>query len=309
MQRARTPDGRFQSAAPYQHARGADGRFTAQRALQVADHPTYVASHTENSESPVTALNVSWLKPMAGMAGIAGMLAALGNLPTSLASDVSGVITATGTINAPPHSIFAAAANSFPTGEVVLDAADISNGTTSADGTRNASSLSMLPAAATGPLTCPQVPGLPIERYGADVPEMLVSQFVNLGMRCLRNPQSGDICNLYFCAMFHVNRALQKLVLALDKILQRSNYAIGAQMLRARPLVEYVTDLNTLSAIENLPSINELGGWREAMARIMEILKYHAGNFDLLGLAEQLLHEHPYLLKELSFILEIACSL
>ena len=109
MQRARTPDGRFQSAASYQHARGADGRFTAQRALQVANHPRYVASHAGNSESPVTAL--SWLKPTTGMAGMAGMLAAWGNLPTSLASGVSGAITDVGTINALSHSIFAAAAN------------------------------------------------------------------------------------------------------------------------------------------------------------------------------------------------------
>ena len=113
MQRARTPDGRFQSTAPYQHARGADGRFTAQRTLQVENHPRYVASHAENSESPVTALNLSWLKPRAGMAGMARMLTASGNLPTSLASDVSGAITAAGTINAPFHSIFAAVANSL----------------------------------------------------------------------------------------------------------------------------------------------------------------------------------------------------
>lgn len=305
MQRARTPDGRFQSAAPYQHARGADGRFIAQRALQVADHPTYDASHAEIAEIPLTVSKGSWLKPMAGMAGMAGttaMLAALGNIPTSLAYDVSGAITATGTINALPHSIFAMAANSLPIGEPT----DISNGTTSADGTRNAFSLAMLPAATTSHLTCPPVPGLPIERCGADVPEMSVSQFVDMGMRCLQTQQSGDNCNICFCAMFHVNRALQKLVLALDQILQRSRYArefFGAQMLSARSLIEYVTDVNPLSEIGNL---DEFGGWQEAMARITETLKHYGRNFDLLGVAKQLLQDNPNLFMDLRGVIGVS---
>ena len=233
-----------------------------------------------------------------------GMLAALGNLPISLASDFSGAITITGTIDAPSYSIFVVAANSLSIGEVVP--ANVSNGTTSAAGTRNASSRAMLPAAAPRHLTCPPVPGLPIERCGADVPKMSVSQFVDMGMGCLRNRQSGDVCNICFCAMFYVSCALQGMVLALDKILQRSRYArefFDAQMLSARLLIEYVTDVNPLSGIGNL---EEFGGWQEAMARITETLKHYGRNFDLLGVAKQLLQDNPNLFMDLRGVIGVS---
>ena len=109
MERERSSDGRFRSAASYEPARGADGRFVAQRAFQVADHPAYVARHSGEAENPAMAWTSNWLSPSIGV------FTALSSLPTSVASEVSGAITTAGTINAPSHSIFAAAANSlFP---------------------------------------------------------------------------------------------------------------------------------------------------------------------------------------------------
>ena len=182
MQRARSSDGRFQSAAPYQPARGADRRFVAQTALQIADHPAYVARHAENAESPVTARNSSWLRPNLGM------FAALTNLPISLALDVSGTTTAAGTRNAPSHSMFAAADTSLPTCGLVPGAADISNGITTAASAIHATSHSIFAGAATRLLTCPLIPNLPIEKCGANIPRMPVKKLTELGMGCLHNP-------------------------------------------------------------------------------------------------------------------------
>ena len=307
MQRERDSNGRFRSpaspAASYERARGPDGRFMAQPALQVANHPSWIARNAE-----------SWLNPAVG-------IFAACNLPTALASNASGAMAAAGTINAPSHSIFVAAANSLPIGESLPSSADIVNGTTSANGTRNAPFLSLfeatdrLPTSGLAPdaarvadptttavshtiasslwtsltgLQCPLVPGLFIERCGAGVPAMTVSKFVNAAMDCLQNLQSGDNCKTCFCALFHANRELQSEVLALHKILQSSSYAeetIGAQMLSAKPLIDFVTDPNPLS---------EINGLQEAMA--------HAGGFDLLGVAKQLILEHPHLLKALPYI-------
>ena len=324
MQRERDSNGRFRSpspAPPYERARGPDGRFIPQPALQVADHPVWIARNAESARSPMIARDISWLRPMVG-------IVAAGSLPTALASNVSGAMAAPGTINAPSHSIFAAAANSLPIGELAPVATDMINGITSANGTRNAPFLSvfeaahhlptsgMVPDAArvadatttavahsiasslwtslTG-LQCPLVPGLFIERCGAGVPAMSVSQYVNVAMDCLHNLQSGDNCKTCFCAPFHANREHQSLVLALNKVLQSSRHAretTGAQMLSARSLIGYVTDLNPLS---------EINFSQGAMARIIAI-RDQAGSFDLLGVAKQLILEHPLLLKALPYI-------
>ena len=201
------------------------------------------------------------MKPMAGMAGMAGMtgiLAALGILPISLASDFSGAITTTGTINAPTYSIFAVAANSLSIGEVVP--ADVSNGTTSAAGTRNASSRAMLPAAATRLLTCPWIPGLPIERCGGNILRMLVKNLTDLGMACLHNHQSGDTCTICFCAMFHANPQLQETVRAVDDILNGNRTAgevFGAQMLEGRSYIDYMTNMDPYGGVKDLPSVKK----------------------------------------------------
>ena len=206
------------------------------------------------------------------------ILAACNLSTTTLASDLSGTSSADGTPNASFLSIFR-----LPTSRLVPDAAYT-----------NAPSLSI-------PLTgrqCPHVLGLLIERCDAGIPEMSVRQFINFGKGCLENRQSGDNCEIYLCSMFHADRSLKYLVLAVDKILRCSSYAratIGAQMLRARPLIDFVTDTNPLSGIDGLE------GWQEAIARIIAI-RDHSWNFDLPGIAVQLIQEHPDLLKALPCI-------
>ena len=57
MERKRDLNKRFQSSAlpAYKRARGPDGRFIAQTALQVADHTACVARYAESAGSPITA--------------------------------------------------------------------------------------------------------------------------------------------------------------------------------------------------------------------------------------------------------------
>ena len=312
MQRERDSNGRFRSpvssAASHERARGQDGSSIAQPSLPVADNTPYVAHHAESAGSPMTAPDISRPNPSVGTLAASA-------LPSAFASNDSGAMAATGTINAPSHSSFAAPAACLPTGELPPSDTDTVNGTTSANGTRNAplNSLSeatdrlpttgLVPDAAhvTDPTTtavsrtiasslwtsltglqCPQVPGLLIDNCG-DVPAMSVSQFVDLAMDCLSNPQSDDNCRTGFCAMFRSNPELQYLVLALDKILRISRYAketIGPQILRARSLLDYLTDPNPLS---------EINGLQEVMA--------HAGGFDLLGVAKHLILKYAHLLK------------
>ena len=298
MQRERDSNGRFRSPAlppaPYERARGPDGRFIAQTALQVADHTACVAGQAGSAGIPTTTLYISWLKPMAGI------LAAC-TLPTTLASNVSGAMATAGTINGTTSangtlnssflSTIAATAHRLPTSGLDPDAALVAPPKITAVGHANAS----FPFMSLTGLQCPHVPGLFIELCGGGVPAMAVRQFVNLAKGCMDSLQSGDNCEVCFCAMVHTNRALQYLVFALDKILKYSTYAdatIGAQMLRARPLIDFVTDTNPLG------EINGLEGWQEAMARIIAI-RDHVGSYDLLSVAAQLICSYPDLLVQL----------
>ena len=104
--------------------------------------------------------------------------------------------------------------------------------------------------------TCPLVPGMPIEKCGANVPLMSTPQYVHMGWNCLHIPQTDDTCNMCFCVMFRSSRRLQDMVYALYEIYFWGGDAgrvIGEKMLGDIPLDQFVVNPDPLSGVGILP--------------------------------------------------------
>ncbi len=338
MQRARSSDRRFKSAASHQHARRADGRFVERRALQLERHFEHVTRCAERPKNPGTSSDISWLRPMVGMvAAFASVTSSLSfniSATTTAADIVNGTATATDAIKAPSQTMFTAAADLLPTSGLIPGAVNIINGTSSAAGNINAPSRSMFAAAADLLPTCGLVPGAADIINGTSPATSTISTLSHSTTATATAPfptcalvsglpveKCGANVPLMSTSQFDEmgwnclhNQQTDDTCNMCFCAMFRANRALQ-DMVRALHKIYFEggsgkvigekmlgdRPLNDMVTDRDPLSgvMIETQSWQEAMAQIIETLKRHAGNLDLRGVATRLLSEHKYLLTGL----------